>query len=542
VTESYWPPWFKPRLPQVEECTLWEVVARRVARDPSADLLILDSGGTWSNQHTFERFSATAKRLRGTRIGKGDRLVLWLPNGPDLLRWIFAAWMIGVTPVPLNPALRGSPLRHALELADARGIIVHPGLLGRLEELPREKISTLGTIVVTGAQLPEATAFGEARVEALLVEEGPSSQWCPCEPWDVAAVIFSSGTTGVPKGVQVTFAQLWSLGQVFYGYLGQDDRMLLMYPLFHVAAFGALFGALSCGSSLALTESFKADEFLQVVHQTGATCTPGLGRTLVDAVNKATSDLSKVATPLRIVNVQSVNASVREFAERFQCQVMPTYSMTETSGICVGPLQGAKDGSIGRPRSGLEVRLVDEHDRPVPRGQAGEVVVRSELPWVLNVGYFRNPEATAAAWRNGWFHTGDVARQDDDGDLFFLDRSRDVIRRRSENISSIEIEAEARQYPQVQDAAALGVETPDGEEVLLVVAPTGGAQVDPRDLVEFLIARLPHFMVPRFIRVVAQLPKTQTNRVQKTELRREGLTADCWDREAAGLKVRRQRL
>jgi crotonobetaine/carnitine-CoA ligase len=543
VKESSWPPWFTSRLPPAEACSLWDIVARRAAREPSSALVVLDNGASWSSRQAFEEFSQTAKRLRGAKVAKGERLILWLPNGPDLLRWMFAAWMIGVIPVPLNPALRGSPLRHSVEVADARGMVVHPGLLPRLEDLQAETLLALRAVVVTGTQPIEAPAFApQARQEGLLVGEGPDSDWCPCEPWDVAAVIFSSGTTGVPKGVMVTFAQLWSLGQAFYGYLGTADRMLLMYPLFHVAALGALFGSLCCGASLALTESFKADEFLDVVRRTGATTAPGLGRTLVDAVNKATQNLTTVESPLRIVNVQSVNPSVREFAQRFKCKVVPSYSMTETSGICVGGLEGHKDGSIGRPRSGLEVRLVDEHDCPVPRGQAGEIIVRSELPWVLNAGYFGNPAATVAAWRNGWFHTGDVAREDEDGDLFFLDRSRDVIRRRSENISSLEIEAEARQHPQVQDAAALGVDTPDGEEVMLVVAPMKGGSVDPLDLTQFLLGRLPHFMVPRFVRVVTELPKTQTNRVQKSELRSQGLTANSWDREAAGLKVRRQRL
>lgn len=197
---------------------------------------------------------------------------------------------------------------------------------------------------------------------------------------------------------------------------------------------------------------------------------------------------------------------------------------------------------MGRPRSGIEVRLVDEHDREVPVGSPGEVVVRASLPWVLNAGYFRNPEATAQAWRNGWFHTGDIARRDAEGDLFYLDRSKDVIRRRSENISSVELEAAVRTHPAVQDAAAIGVDTPEGEEVLVVVTPQPGQQIDPEHLLRFLIPRLPHFMVPRFVRVVDALPKTQTNRVQKAELRRQGLTVDCWDRERVGLSVKRQRL
>ncbi len=543
MKEGQWPPWFAPRLPLAAECTLCELIAQRSARAPSETLLVLPDGTSRSNRDVLEQLEMTAARLRSTGIAKGDYLPIWLPNGPDLLRWILAAWRLGAIPVPLNPALRGSPLQHALEIADAHRIITHPELLGRLAELPAARLAALSMIVVAGESPRASRLAPRACPEAALAGADPESATNTCQPWEVAAVVFSSGTTGVPKGVMVTFAQLWSLGQAFYGYLEPRDRMLLMYPLFHVAALGALFGALSRGASLAITESFRATEFVEVIGRTGATCTPGLGRTLVDAVNKATRGTDLISSPLRIVNVQSVNPAVREFSQRFRCALVPSYSMTETSGICVGPIEGAKDGSMGRPRSGLQVRLVDEHDQEVPRGQPGEVIVRSDLPWVFNAGYLRNPEATASAWRNGWFHTGDIARQDAEGDLYFLDRSRDVIRRRSENISSLEIEAEARQHPLVQDAAAIGIETPDGEEVLLVVAPLPGASLDPQQLIEFLIARLPHFMVPRFVRMVVELPKTQqTNRVQKSELRREGLTPDCWDREAAGMRLRRERL
>jgi crotonobetaine/carnitine-CoA ligase len=543
VKKAFWPPWFEPRLPTVEECTLPSVIAGRAARDMHGTLLVLDDGGVWSNRQALDRVIETAKRLRKSGVGTGDRVLLWLPNGPDLLRYLLAAWSIGATPMPINSALRGSPLSHAVGLADAKAMVVYPGLLPRLDVLGAEQLAGLTAIVVTGTQPPEGDEFAlRAQAEATIPVEGIELEQHLCQPWEIAAIIFSSGTTGVPKGVMVPFVQLWSLGQAFYGYLGPQDRMLLMYPLFHVAGLGALFGALSCGATLALTESFRAGDFLEVVRRTGATSTPGLGRTLVDAVNKSLQRSPDLSNSLRIINVQSVNPAVREFSSKLQCDVVPSYSMTETSGICVGVPGQAKDGSIGRPRSGLEVRLVDEHDLPVPRGQAGEIIVRAELPWVLNAGYFRNPQATAEAWRNGWFHTGDIAREDEDGDLYFLDRSRDVIRRRSENISSLEIEAEARQHPQVQDAAAIGVETQEGEEVLLVIAPIAGATIDPADLLRFLIARLPHFMVPRFVRVVPELPKTQTNRVQKAELRREGLTAHCWDRESAGIRVRRERL
>jgi crotonobetaine/carnitine-CoA ligase len=520
------------------------VLAERASRDPQGIFVVLEDGSAWSNQDMLDRVRETARRLQTIGLVSGERLLLWLPNGPELLRYLLAAWALALTPVPINVALRGSPLGRVLDVADTPVMVCHARLLARLDELTPDRISRFSSIVVIdGLERAATAALSPLRTESSIPSDSPVPQFMLRQPWDVAAILFSSGTTGAAKGVMTPFAQLWSLGRVFYGLLERNDRMLLMYPLFHVAALGALFGTLAAGATFALTESFRASEFFDVVRRTGATSAPGLGRTFIDVLNKLPRRPDDADNPFRIINVQSVNAAVREFSERFGCEVFATYSMTETSGVCVGVPSAIKDGSIGRPRSGIEVRLVDEHDIEVPVGEAGEVILRAELPWVLNSGYFQDAKQTAEAWRNGWFHTGDVARQDSDGDLFFLDRSNDVIRRRSENISSIEIEAEVRQWPQVQDAAAVGVETAAGEEeILLIVAPMPETAIDPTELLRFLIARLPHFMVPRFVRIVRELPKTQTNRVQKSELRKAGITPDCWDREAAGIRVRRDRL
>jgi crotonobetaine/carnitine-CoA ligase len=190
----------------------------------------------------------------------------------------------------------------------------------------------------------------------------------------------------------------------------------------------------------------------------------------------------------------------------------------------------------------VEVRIVDDNDCEVATGEIGELIVRTETPWAMNSGYYGNPEATARAWRNGWFHTGDAFRQDAAGNYFFVDRMKDAIRRRGENISSFEVEAEVSSHPQVQEAAAVAVPSEHGEdEVLVAVVPQPGG-CDPKALVEYLIPRMPHFMVPRYVRLMPELPKTPTQKVQKHLIRSEGITADTWDREQAGVVVRRQKL
>jgi len=231
-------------------------------------------------------------------------------------------------------------------------------------------------------------------------------------------------------------------------------------------------------------------------------------------------------------------------AERFGFdEVVTLFNMSEVSApLCSGPNPTLR-GLAGRLREGMEARIVDENDCELPDGVVGEVVLRSDVPWTLSHGYHRNPEATARAWRNGWFHTGDAFRRDAEGNYFFVDRLKDAIRRRGENISSYEVEAAILADPAILEAAAVGVPSELGEEeVLVVVVAKPGQEIDPVAMIHALAGRLPHFMVPRYVRTVEALPKTPTAKVQKQALRAEGLTGETWDREAAGVRLRRERL
>lgn len=226
-------------------------------------------------------------------------------------------------------------------------------------------------------------------------------------------------------------------------------------------------------------------------------------------------------------------------AERYGFDYFSGFNMTEVSVPLVTELNTPVYSSCGRSRSGVECRIVDEHDMAVPDGTVGEFVLRCDLPWALNQGYHGMPEESLAAWRNSWFHTGDLMYRDADGNYFFVDRKKDAIRRRGENISSIEVEAEVVEYPAVAEVAVFGIPSEYGEyEVMAVVAAKPDMDLEPKALIEFLIPRVSHFMVPRYIRVLPALPKAPTNKVRKSKLRDAGVTADTWDREAAGIVLR----
>jgi crotonobetaine/carnitine-CoA ligase len=305
---------------------------------------------------------------------------------------------------------------------------------------------------------------------------------------------------------------------------------------------GPPFVMLARGASVAIAEQFSTDRFWEVVRKTESTVVFLLGV-------MATFLLKRPPAPedrqhkVRVAFMVPLTDDAQAFKERFNIDIYTIFNMTEISSPIVSEPNPRKRGTCGRARPGVEVRLVDGNDCEVPIGTIGEMLVRCDRPWAMNSGYNANPAATAKAWQNGWFHTGDAFRQDEEGYFFFVDRMKDAIRRRGENISSFEVEAEVCAHPDVREAAAIAVPSELSEdEVMIVVAAVPGRSIDHMSLSTFLMSRMPYFMVPRYIRVLDELPKTPSAKVLKTELRKEGVTSDTWDREAAGLRARRENL
>jgi crotonobetaine/carnitine-CoA ligase len=297
------------------------------------------------------------------------------------------------------------------------------------------------------------------------------------------------------------------------------------------------------GGSIAMVERFSTERFWDEVRETGATIVFLLG-VMANFLLQAPPDPRDKDHPLKKAFIVPFSKEALGFGERFGVTTYTLFNMTEIATPTFSGPNPTKPGGCGQPRAGVEIRLVDEHDCAVPRGAVGEMIVRTARPWAMNHGYHRDPEATSRAWRNGWFHTGDAFYVDADGEYVFVDRLKDAIRRRGENISSFEIEAEFLAYPGIREAAAIPVPSELGEdEVMAVVALAHGHdEWKPERFIAFLAGRLAHFMVPRYVRVLPELPKTPTAKVQKALLRRDGVTQDTWDRAAAGIDVRAARL
>jgi crotonobetaine/carnitine-CoA ligase len=355
-------------------------------------------------------------------------------------------------------------------------------------------------------------------------------------------LIFTSGTTGPSKGVLCTYLQIQTTARVQYGYMSAEDRMLIELPMFHIGGVGSITGALVVGGAAALFDGFSTERFWERVRDFGATTTSGLIGSMTAFLSKLPPGENDADNPLRFA-VGPVTPQGLALAKRYDFHYVSGFNMTELSAPLFTDLDPTTIGSCGRPRSGCECRIVDANDLECPPGVPGELIVRNDLPWTTSLGYVNQPEANLRAWRNGWFHTGDLLYRNEAGEFFFVDRLKDAIRRRGENISSIEVETEVYAFPGVVEVAAVGVPSEHGEEeVMVAVAGRPGAPpIDPAELIEFLIPRMPHYMVPRYVRVLDVLPKTATNKIQKVEIRKQGVTADCWDRAAHGIELRRQR-
>jgi carnitine-CoA ligase len=369
------------------------------------------------------------------------------------------------------------------------------------------------------------------------------------EPWDDALLIYTSGTTGPSKGVAISSAGAWLFDRYFtWPDVGPDDRYLQALPMFHMSGIGSTYSMLLRRGSVALLPAFNAKSFWEDVRRYNATVSCVL-HAMVSYLLDQPASPEDADNPLRIVYMGPLS-HVEEFSKRFGVGIYSAFGMTEAPVPIRTELNPTDETSCGRPvdPDAYEVRLVDEHDLPVPPGTPGELLLRHKLPWVMNNGYFGMAEATAKAWRNGWFHTGDQLMVDEDGNYFFVDRVKDAIRRRGENISSFEVEAEVLSHAEVAEAAAIAVPNPDvdratgDEEVKVVIVRAEGSSLTAEELTEYLVERMPRHWVPRFVEFADSLPRTPSFKVKKAELRAAGNTDATWDRVAAGIVLKREQL
>jgi crotonobetaine/carnitine-CoA ligase len=512
---------------------LSEVLAFQARTRPHDSFVIwAATGETLSYGEAASVADHVAGMFAAMGVGREDTVAVMLPNGLDFVRAWLGLMRLGATAVLLNPELRGGFLEHQLRNAGCRVVLT--------DALRRDLISEVA------ANLPKLTTL-------VLTDGGNGSSdfnaWRAAIPYsgpmplarDIACIMYTSGTTGPAKGVLMPHAHcfLMGLGTIDNLRITPNDRYYVVLPLFHANGLLLQVGAtLIAGGSAVLRERFSASAWLQDIRRFNATVTNMLGVVAAFVVATPPSPLDGDHHLRVICNAPNTVDHDRIFRERFGVEeVIGVFGMTEVNIPLYGEYGRPHAGTCGRVYERyFEVEIRDpETDQLLPRGTVGEIMVRPKVAFGFMAGYRDMPERTVEAWRNLWFHTGDAGVIADDGYVTFVDRIKDCIRRRGENISSFEVELAMSQLQGVAEVAAYAV--PSGiaggeDEIMLAIVPTEGTTLDPAAIASYADRMLPRFAQPRFVEVVESLPKTPTAKVQKAVLRTRGITASAWDRQA----------
>jgi crotonobetaine/carnitine-CoA ligase len=529
------------------QTTVLEALARRLAADPDGPYLDFE-GTCYTAREMDAESTRVAHGLDALGVRHGDRIATLLENRAEQVVSFFAALKLGAIQVPINTAYKGEFLRHQLTDSGAKVFVVQGEFASRAVE-------------VVGAETPDLAACITVGVVDAVIDATPTTSWdellatgsdepidsSRVRPSDLACFIYTAGTTGPSKGCMLPQNYIVSLAdQIARAWDRQpDDVILTPLPLFHFNAISVcVVGSLVVGGSAAIERRFSVSNFWPEIKRTGATMVSMLG-SLAILIANADDHPDQVGHKLRLCAAAPMPPDTdKAWQERFGCATFSGgYGLTEASLVSMLDVgEPNKPGACGRPNEHeFEVRLVDDDDVEVPVGETGEIVCRPTGPNLMFAGYWNRPDATVEATRNLWFHTGDLGRLDDDGYLYFVDRKKDALRRRGENISSFEMEKVLFGHEAIRDAAVHAVPSPVGEDdVKVTVVLQDGVGLSEEDLCRWVAERVPFFAIPRYIEFRDDLPRNPVGRVLKYQLRDEGVTAATWDREAAGVTFDRR--
>jgi carnitine-CoA ligase len=516
--------------------TVDAVFRERLLREPGAPFVRF--GQTWFTLAELdERSDRLAAGLARLGVGQGDHVAWMMSNRVETVEILLAVSKLGAVQVPLNYWLKGPLLEYQLRDCGAAALIVDgpayqatAGLLGQ---------AGIVTVVHVDDAPPGSVPYGD-----LTSGTGLTSR-TPAEPSSLLSILYTSGTTAAAKGCMLSSGYYVSVARAFgdYRWVVPGDRLYSAFAMFHTSGQMLSFtSALVNGASIAFASEFHASTFMSEAAEAGATMLIGVG-SMANLILAQPPKSEDSARGFRLAFFAPLpTGAQQEFERRFSTPVTAeAYGQTECVPVTISPLDRRKRDTAGRVAPLLEVRVVDDSDREVETGTTGEVVVRPRVPNVMYSGYWAKAQETVDAWRNLWHHTGDVGRIDSDGYLTFVDRKKDVIRRRGENISSITIEEVIRGIAAVHDVAVCAVPSALGDdEIKACIVLTVDGRLSPREFFDSVRDRLPYFAIPRYVQIRGELPVNSIGRVMKHELKKEGVPASAWDLVAAGLVVPRQ--
>ncbi|GAA3938278.1 AMP-binding protein [Microbacterium soli] len=535
-----------PTFPDRSDWTLPHVLRHQAEERPDEVWLDVPDEG---RRFTFSEMLSSGERIASTLTAHGartgDRVLLLAGNSSQFVRtWIGSA-VGGFVEVPINTAYEHDFLAHQVRTVGATHAIIEDAFASRFPAI-REAASTITTfwVIDTGRRQEAIDILRSAGWRALPWEDLDEDSTAPhvplpeVRPSDLASILFTSGTTGLSKGVAMPHAQMYFFADecVSLVRLRSDDAWMSVTPLFHGnAQFMAAYPTLVAGARFVTRRRFSASRWIDQIRESDVSVTNFIG-VMMDFIAKQPERPDDAENRLRCVFAAPTASSlVRPLRDRFGIEAfVEVFGLTETSAPILSPYgEDRPAGAAGLAVDDwFDVRLVDPvTDEPVPIGEIGELVIRPKAPFISSLGYYNMPDKTVEAWRNLWFHTGDALRRDAEGWFYFVDRFKDALRRRGENISSYEVETVVLTHPAVAEAAVIAVpsdaEAGEDEVMAYVVA---SEDITAEELWEHCDNRMPAFAVPRYIRFVDDLPKTPSQRVQKAKLRENGITPDTFDR------------
>jgi crotonobetaine/carnitine-CoA ligase len=546
--------YYRELRPTFADRTQWAlpaVLRHHVAHRPDAVWLDCpEEAQTW----TFAEMLSSAERVGSTMLESGaepgDRVVLVAANSSRFVRTWIGTSVAGLVEVPINTAYEHDFLAHQVSTVEATLAVIDDVFAARFVAVA-EAAKTIRKfwVIDTGQGAEAVTVLRDAGWAAALWDELDDDQAAhdlaalpDVGPRDLASVLFTSGTTGPSKGVAMPHAQMYFFADecVSLVRLTPNDAWMAVTPLFHGnAQFMAAYPTLVAGARFVCRSKFSASRWVEQLRESRVTVTNFIG-VMMDFIWKQDARPDDRDNPLRCVFAAPTAASlVGPMKDRYGIEAfVEVFGLTETSAPIISPYgEDRPAGAAGLAvDEWFDVSLVDpETDEEVEVGEIGELVIRPKVPFISSMGYYNMPDKTVEAWRNLWFHTGDALRRDEDGWFYFVDRFKDALRRRGENISSYEVETAVLSHPAVVETAVIAVPaaTEAGEDEVMAYVVTQ-SKVSAEELWEHFARRIPGFAVPRFLRFVDELPKTPSQRVQKAKLRALGVTEDTFDRTPSG--------
>lgn len=489
----------------------------------------------WTHAGAADAVARRAASLQAAGVGRGDRVAILCSNRVEFLEVFLACGWIGAVSVPINSASMGPQIAYFLADSGARLIVMEAPYLDRLQTADLAGTALDRIWVVGGEDDSSATwpALPGVHCESCLAP-GEAVTAAAVRPGDALAILYTSGTTGPAKGVVCPHAQYhgWGFNTARILGLRADDVLATTLPLFHINALNTFAQASLAGGEVVFLPRFSASGFWPAMQACGATVVYLLGAMvpilLAQPVGGAERS-HRVRTGLGPGVPASAGAA---FHERTRVKLLEGYGSTETNFVISTRPDSPRAGIMGWLQPGFDARVADEFDAPLPDGEAGELLLRADEPFAFATGYFNLPHKTVEAWRNLWFHTGDRVVREPDGAFRFIDRIKDAIRRRGENISSYEVEQVLQAHPSVATVVVYPVRSELAEdEVMASVILRPGTDTSPAELAGYCDGRLPYFAIPRYIDLVDDLPRTENGKVQKFRLRERGLTPSTWDRQ-----------